>query len=127
MQVACPLPGEVHGAQGVLKPGVLRGRENPPRTLQLVNAAEPLQPGAVDQVLLRRGPRHAARPTLCDAKVSVDRIARQVDPGILGRQLGHQAIIGMTSSGHPRSSIASRYASTDLTSGARPMPRCTGG
>src|SRR5579863_2764821 len=44
--------GEVHGAEQVDETRVLRGREHPPRRLQLVDAAQPLQPAVVEEVLL---------------------------------------------------------------------------
>ena len=72
MEMAGPLAGQVHGTQGVLEAGMLRGRENPPCALELVDSPKPLQPGAVDKILLGRPPRHAAGPALGDAEVSVD-------------------------------------------------------
>src|SRR5229473_2412177 len=72
VEVARPLAGEVHRTQRMLESGMLRRREDPPRALQLVDAPEPLQPGAVDQVLLGRPPGHAPGSALRDAKVSVD-------------------------------------------------------
>jgi predicted metal-dependent hydrolase len=72
-----------------------RGK-HPPGALQLVDAAEALQPGAVDEVLLRCLARHSTRPALRDAKVSVDGVAGKVDSRVLGRRLGHLAIIPMT-------------------------------
>jgi predicted metal-dependent hydrolase len=74
---------------------MLGGGENPPGALELVDAAEALHPGRVDQVLLRCLAGHAAGTALGDAKVSVDGIARQVDSRVLGRHLGHVAIIPM--------------------------------
>src|SRR4030088_1775514 len=70
--------------------------EHPPGALQLVDAAEARPPGAVHQVLLRQPAGHAARPALGDAKVSVDGIAGKVDSRVLGRRMGHAAIIPMT-------------------------------
>src|ERR1700730_8833049 len=70
--------------------------EHPPRALQLVNAAEALQPGAVDQVLLRCLARYATRPALRDAKVSVDGGAGKVDSRVLRRRRCHVGIIPMT-------------------------------
>src|SRR5260370_17895076 len=74
---------------------MLRGGEHPPRALELMDAAEALHPGGVDEVLLRRVAGHAARTALRDAKVSVDGIARQVDSRVLARRLGHAPIIPM--------------------------------
>src|SRR5216683_7934750 len=113
-----PFAGQVHGAQGMLESRMLGSREYPLSALQLVNAAEALQPRGIDQVLFRRRSRHPARPTLRDAQVAVDRVAGQVGAGILRGQLGHHAIIGMTSSGHARPPIVSRKPSTELTSGS---------
>jgi hypothetical protein len=47
-----PLSGEVHGAQRMLEARMLSGGEDPPRALQLVDAAKALEPGVVDEVLL---------------------------------------------------------------------------
>ena len=69
--------------------------ENPPRALELVYAAKALHPGRVDQVLLRCAAGHTPGAALGDAKVSVDGIAGKVDSRVLGRQLGHVAIIPM--------------------------------
>src|SRR5260370_17209374 len=107
----------------MLESRVLGSREHPPCTLQLVNAAQSLQPRGIDQILFRRPSRHPARPTLGDAKVSVDGIAGQVGAGVLRGQLGHHAIIGMTSSGHARPSIAPRNPSTEFPSAASLIPR----
>ena len=70
----------MHRAEGVLKARVLGGREDPPRALQLVNPAQALHPAGVYEVLLGCLAGHPAWPALRDAKVSVDGIARQVDP-----------------------------------------------
>src|SRR5207253_3078956 len=84
-----PLAGQVHGTQRVLESRMLRRGEHPPGALQLVNPAQALQPGAVDQILLRRVPGHSARPALRDAKVSVDGIAGQIHARVLGTDLVH--------------------------------------
>ena len=93
--MARPFPGEVHGAKGVLEARVLGRGEHPPGALQLVDAAEALHPGGVDEVLLRCLAGHPTRTALRDAKVSVDGITRQVDPRILGRRLDHATIISV--------------------------------
>src|SRR5262252_9290149 len=41
--------GQVHGAKGMLETAVFSRRINPTRTLQLINIAETLHPGRVDQ------------------------------------------------------------------------------
>src|ERR1700687_1433887 len=74
---------------------MLRRGENPPRALKLVDAAQALQPGRVDEVLLRCAAGHAPGPSLGDAKVSVDEIARKIDSRVLGRHACHVAIIPM--------------------------------
>src|SRR5207244_5109765 len=51
VKVPRPLAGQVHRAERVLEARVLGGRENPPGALQLVDAPEALEPGAVDKVL----------------------------------------------------------------------------
>src|SRR5206468_8814189 len=53
--------GDVHGPERVDKPAVLGGRVNPPGALELEDAAEPLDPGRIDQVLLGRLPLRVAR------------------------------------------------------------------
>ncbi len=65
-------PREVHRPQGVLEAAVLRGREDPPRRLQLRHPAQPLHPRGVDQVLLGRLAGRPLRPGIED--VLVDRI-----------------------------------------------------
>src|SRR3989454_2208676 len=70
IEMARPFAGQVHRAQSVLKPGVLGRGEDPPRALQLMDAAQALQPRGIHQVLLRGLTRDAARPALRDAKVS---------------------------------------------------------
>ena len=42
--------GDVHGAEGVDEPAVLGGRIDPACALELINIAEPLDPGGIDQV-----------------------------------------------------------------------------
>src|SRR5258708_7395461 len=90
VQVARPLASQVHRAQRMLESRVLGGREHPPCALQLVNAAESLQPGGINEVLLRRSSRHAARPALGDTQVAIDGVAGQVDARVLVWQYGHQ-------------------------------------
>ena len=75
VQVLRPFARKVHRAKRVLEARVLGGGEHPPCALQLVNAAEPLQPRTVQQVLLGRVPRHPTGAALRDAKVSVDGVA----------------------------------------------------
>ena len=96
MEVARPFAGKVHRAQRVLKPGVLRRGEDPPRALQLMDAAQALQPRGIHQVLLRSLTCDAARPALRDAKVSVDGIGGQVDARVFGAGLIHHPIIAVT-------------------------------
>jgi predicted metal-dependent hydrolase len=96
MEMTGPLARQVHRAKGVLETRVLRGREHPPCALQLMDPAQPLQPSGVHEVLLRRLPRHPAWAAARDAKVSVDGIARQVDPGVLRTRLVHGPIITVT-------------------------------
>ncbi len=52
VQGRCRPAGQVHHAQHVLKPGVLGRGEDPPGGLKLVDLAEPLQPGVVDDLPL---------------------------------------------------------------------------
>ncbi len=58
---------------------MLSSREDPPRTLELVDPAQALQPRRVDEVLLGSPAGNPAGPALRDAKVSVDGIAREID------------------------------------------------
>ena len=69
------LAGQVHRAQAVREPAVLRGGEHPPRALQLVDALEALHPGVVDDVRLRdlAGARQG------DAQVAVEGVGDEVD------------------------------------------------
>lgn len=90
-----PLAGQVHCTERVLKPRMLGGGEDPPGALQLVDAAEPLEPGRIDQVLLGGTPSRTSRTTLRDAKVSIDGIAGQVDARILRPNIGHTGIISV--------------------------------
>jgi predicted metal-dependent hydrolase len=74
---------------------MLSGREDPPRTLELVNAPQALQPRGVDEVLLSSPAGDPTEPALRDAKVSVDGIAGEIDARILGTSLVHEAIIAV--------------------------------
>lgn len=84
-----PLACEVHGPKRVLESRMLGGGENPPCTLQLVDATQALEPRGVDEVLLGGVPGCTPRPALRDAKVSVDGVAGQVDTRILRSGVGH--------------------------------------
>ena len=94
--MARPFAGEVHGAQRVLEARMLRGRENPPCALQLMDPAQPLQPRGIDEVLFRGSTSNPAGAPFGDAKVSVDGVARKVDAGILGAGLLHPPILSVT-------------------------------
>ena len=76
--------GEVHGAEQVHEPRVLRRREHPPRRLQLVDAAQPLQPRGVEQ----RPLAWLVAAALGDLDVAVQRVRDQVDlaEAVRGRQ-----------------------------------------
>ena len=52
VQRPCPQPGLVHDPETVREAGVLRGREDPPRALQLADPAQALEPCGVEEVLL---------------------------------------------------------------------------
>ena len=69
------LAGQVHCTEQVDKARVLRAGEDPPRALQLVDAAETLQPGTVEQLALAR----MTRAAFGDLDVAVQRIGDQVD------------------------------------------------
>src|SRR5438445_13293675 len=75
---------------------MLRGGEHPPGALQLMDASQALQPGAVDEILLRDLACDSVRPASRDAKVSVDGIAGQIDARVLGTRTVHRSIIGVT-------------------------------
>jgi len=72
VQVTGPFAREVHCSERVLEARVLSRGENPPRTLQLMDAAKALEPDGVDKVLLRRLARDSTRAAPGDAKVAVD-------------------------------------------------------
>ena len=78
-----PPAAEVHRPQRVLKPRMLATGEHPPGRLQLMNSPQTLQPGVVEQVLLR-GLAIAANP-LGDFDVAEqwigDQVHRVVPPG----------------------------------------------
>ncbi|TMF92257.1 MAG: DUF309 domain-containing protein [Chloroflexi bacterium] len=76
---------------------MLGGGEHPPRALKLVDPAQPLHPGRVDEILFCRTAGHTARSALGDAKVSVDWIAGQIHARVLGACLIHEPIIAMSS------------------------------
>src|SRR2546429_9037245 len=76
---------------------MLGGGEHPPRALKLVDPAQPLHPGRVDEILFCRTASHTARSALGDAKVSVDWIAGQIHARVLGACLIHEPIIAMSS------------------------------
>ena len=70
VEVPSPLAGEVHRAQGMLEPGVLRSGKTPPGALQLVDPPQPLQPGIVEDVLFGNIARYAAGASLGDPEVA---------------------------------------------------------
>src|SRR5438309_10900292 len=74
---------------------MLGGGEHPPRALKLVDPAQPLHPGRVDEILFCRTSGHTARSALGDAKVSVDWIAGQIHARALVARLIHELIIAM--------------------------------
>ena len=49
-------PCDVHGSEGVLKTSMFGRRKNPPRTLQLEDASEALNPGGIDHIPFRSFP-----------------------------------------------------------------------
>jgi predicted metal-dependent hydrolase len=61
-----------------------------------MDASQALQPGAVDEVLLRGLAGDSIGPASRDAKVSIDGIAGQVDARVLGTRTVHRSIIGVT-------------------------------
>ena len=67
---------------------MLAAGEHPPGGLELMNAAEPLQPWIVQQILFRG----RARPMQAfgDLDVAVQRISDQVDRVILPGQIAHE-------------------------------------
>jgi hypothetical protein len=71
---------EMHGAEGVLEPAVFRGRIDPPGALELVDLAQPLHPGSVDEVLLR--PFGNGRTRRGERDIAVHGIAQQGVPVI---------------------------------------------
>ena len=84
----CPEARLVHDPEAVGEPRVLGGREDPAGALELADAAQPLEPRRVEQVLLggllggqpcRR--RLVACQPLGQLHVPVDRVADEVDRG----------------------------------------------
>ena len=76
----------MHNAEAMREAAVFGGREDPARALQLTDAAEALQPGAVEQILFGRlfwrvaGSRGPLRSkALRELDIPVDRVADQVD------------------------------------------------
>src|SRR5256886_13990060 len=77
----------MHGTKRVLKARMLAAGEDPPGRLELVNPAQSLQPGMIEQVLLGRD----AVPVdaLGDLDIAVQRIGYQVDRVVLTGKLTH--------------------------------------
>ena len=71
---------EVHRAERVLEAAVLGGGEDPARRLQLRDAAQPLHPRGVDDVLLGGFPGDPARPRV--ENVLVDGIRDERPPAV---------------------------------------------
>jgi hypothetical protein len=83
---------EVHGAERVLEPAVLGRGEDPARGLELGNAAQALHPRGVDDVLLGRLARDAARARVED--VLMDGICDETAPLIrIGGALHDEELI----------------------------------
>ena len=95
-----PQAGLVHDPEAVGEPRMLGGREDPAGALELADAAQPLEPRRVEQVLLGdvlgRQPgrrRLVGRQPLGQLDVPVDRVADQVDRG--------ERVAAHVGSGHP--------------------------
>ncbi len=88
MEVSSPFAGQVHGAERMLKARVFGGGEYPPGALQLMDPAQPLQPGVVDQLLLG-GSRHSAGFGHLD--IAIDGVAGEVDSAVFLEGAGHRA------------------------------------
>ena len=81
-----PEAGLVHDAEAMREAAVFGGGEDPSSALQLADAAQALQPGAVEQILLGRllvgvagGGCTLRGEALGELDVAVDRVADQVD------------------------------------------------
>jgi hypothetical protein len=86
VQCPPPQPGLVHDPKAVREPRVLGRREDPAGALELADAAHPLDPRRVKQVLLGdvlgeqvRGLRFCRAEPLRQLHVAVDGVADQVD------------------------------------------------
>ena len=104
VEVPQPLAGQVHGAERVLQPRVLGGGEDPPGALQLVNPAQPLQPGRVEQVLLDCGDGHACMSArfdqgICRRMSALGEVAPARVP-LLGECLRALLLVGMAPHRH---------------------------
>ena len=95
-----PEAGLVHDPEAVGEPRVLGRREDPAGALQLADAAQPLEPRGVEQVLLGDvlggqpgGRRLVRRQPLGQLDVPVDRVADEVDRG--------ERLAAHARSGHP--------------------------
>src|SRR5207253_281906 len=60
-----------------------------PGALQLVDAAQPLQPGVVQQLLLRHLAGHASPAALCDPEIAVDGVAGEIDAPVFSGHVRH--------------------------------------
>ena len=76
----------MHDPESMGEPGMLCGREDPPRALELADPAQTLHPGRVEQIVLGRVlDPESDRPGLVGPKVlrkldiSVDRVADEID------------------------------------------------
>ena len=70
MELVGEAPGQVHRAEGMLKAAVLGRWKHPPGGLKLRHAPQPLHPGRVDEVLLRRFPRYPVGTRVQDVLVN---------------------------------------------------------
>ena len=89
IEPAGPFAAQVHGAQRVLKARVLSAGEDPPGRLELVDAAQSLQPRVIEQVLLRGNA--LAADALRDLDVAKQRIGHQVHCLVLASEIRHES------------------------------------
>ena len=79
----------MHGTQCMLEARVLPAGEHPPCRLQLVDATQSLQPGVIEQVLLRRDT--VAVDTFGDLDIAEQWIGHQVHRLVLAREITHES------------------------------------
>ena len=81
------LPGQMHGAQGMLKPAVFRGRIHPSCALQLIDVPKALEPGRIDEIFFSRFVEAGCRVGNRKLNVVMNRIGNEGN--VVRDRLGH--------------------------------------